>query len=466
MIHAPADPTPETTTTATILIVDDTAAGRDVLASLLANRGYQLEFASSGREALNLATALNPDLILLDIMMPGMDGFEVCQILRSQPDICDIPILMVTALDDRESRIRGLEVGADDFISKPFDRVELRTRVQTITRLNRYRRLHTERRKFQQIIEHSPDGLAIVSCNDQLLLINPTLQRLLNHSTPTLALGQPFAHYLDPTIHHLYRSNLHQILQHPNRHLNLETQLLTANATAIPIEITFGSILWNDDPAIQLIVRDITQRRHHEAQIHDINQRLTQAYDTTLQGWARALELRDIETKGHSDRVTRMTVDLARLLGHPEADIVQIRRGALLHDIGKLAIPDSILLKNGPLSEDEWGVMRQHPGYARDMLMKINYLHPAIDIPYCHHEKWDGSGYPRGLRGEEIPLSARIFTFVDVWDALASDRPYRHAWPRDRIIAYIRQQSGLAFQPDLVPIFLDYIEGYTAGQPA
>lgn len=181
---------------------------------------------------------------------------------------------------------------------------------------------------------------------------------------------------------------------------------------------------------------------------------LALAYDATLEGWSRALELRDRETQGHAKRVTEMTVRLARALGMDEADLVHVRRGALLHDIGKMGIPDSILLKPDALTEDEWRIMRQHPTYAYQLLSPIGYLGPALDIPYCHHEHWDGSGYPRGLKGEQIPLAARIFAVVDVWDALRSDRPYRPAWPEDRVREHLRGLAGTHLDPRVVEAFL------------
>ncbi|MEF9438100.1 MAG: HD domain-containing protein, partial [Candidatus Mariimomonas ferrooxydans] len=184
------------------------------------------------------------------------------------------------------------------------------------------------------------------------------------------------------------------------------------------------------------------------------NIELKLAYDTTLEGWSRAMDMRDKETEGHTQRVTEMTLNIAREFNIKEEEIVNIRRGALLHDIGKMGIPDGILLKPGPLTDDEWVKMKHHPVYARDMLYPIDYLRPAIDIPYCHHEKWDGMGYPRGLKGEDIPLSARIFAVVDVWDALRSDRPYRPAWPKEKVIEHIRSLSGTHFDSKAVEIFL------------
>lgn len=188
--------------------------------------------------------------------------------------------------------------------------------------------------------------------------------------------------------------------------------------------------------------------------LQSLNLDLINAYDTTLEGWAKALELRDHETEGHSRRVTDMTVVLARGLGISEPEIAHIRRGALLHDIGKIGIPDEILFKNGPLNEEEWSVMRRHPQLAFDLLSGITFLQPALEIPYCHHERWDGKGYPRGLSGEQIPLAARIFAVVDVWDALISLRPYRPAWTIAQANTYLAEQSGRHFDPRMVSLFL------------
>lgn len=180
---------------------------------------------------------------------------------------------------------------------------------------------------------------------------------------------------------------------------------------------------------------------------------LTVAYDKTLEGWARALELRDKETEGHSNRVVELTLRLSRELGISREELVHVRRGALLHDIGKMGMPDSILSKPGPLDPDEWQVMYQHPNFAHTLLSPIPYLRPALDIPYCHHERWDGSGYPRGLKGEQIPLSARIFAVVDVFDALRNDRPYRFAWPEADVHRYLRENAGTHFDPSVVEAF-------------
>ena len=317
-----------------ILIVDDEYAGRQTIESVLEGEGYRLEMAENGAQAIDKAKVLLPDVILLDVMMPGMTGYEVCEHIRTDPQVAEIPIIVLTALDDRESMLKALKAGADDFISKPFDRYELRARLLGITRLNRYRKLIQERTKLEE------------------------------------------AH----------------------------AELLTA-------------------------------------------------YEATIVGWSRAMDLRDRETEGHSQRVAELTIQLARAVGMSEEELVHVRRGALLHDMGKLGIPDSILHKPASLTDEEWVFMRRHPELAYDMLHQIEYLHPALEIPHCHHEKWDGTGYPRGLKQEEIPLSARLFAVVDVWDALISDRPYRPAWTKEDALAYIRDQAGKHFDPQVVELF-------------
>jgi HD-GYP domain-containing protein (c-di-GMP phosphodiesterase class II) len=190
-----------------------------------------------------------------------------------------------------------------------------------------------------------------------------------------------------------------------------------------------------------------------------LNTELILAYDETIEGWANALDLRDHDTEGHSRRVMDHTLRMAREAGMSPEELIHVRRGSLLHDIGKIGVPDAVLRKPGPLTDNEWIIMHEHPRIAFQLLSKIKYLQPAMDIPYCHHEKWDGSGYPRGLKGEEIPLPARLFAVVDVYDALTSDRPYRMAWTREKTLKYIKEQTGTHLDPYAVEIFfktLDY----------
>lgn len=259
-----------------------------------------------------------------------------------------------------------------------------------------------------------------------------------------------------------------------NKHAIIEGIFASKGGKEYPVEINSHVFSVNNTPTILSIARDITERKRAEQELKSLNETLEQrvesrtiellnahddlnlSYEATLKGWVRALDMRDNATEGHTQRVTEMTIHLSRCYGSPEEDIPHLRRGALLHDIGKIAIPDSILLKPGPLSEEEWEIMRRHPEIAYQFLSPIEHLTPSLDIPRYHHEKWDGTGYPHGLKGEEIPVAARLFTIVDVWDALNSDRPYRQAWLQADAVEYIREQSGKHFDPKIVKVFLQH----------
>ena len=239
--------------------------------------------------------------------------------------------------------------------------------------------------------------------------------------------------------------------------------------TSVPIQglekLTYGCmdllsytrhIIWSDRDVAHLkmigdSIANLLERKRAE-------ESLTEAYETTLEGWAKALELRDKETEGHSRRVTETTLVVARAIGFDDEALIHIRHGTILHDIGKMAIPDEILRKPGPLTDSERQIVMHHPKVAYDLLVRIPHLKKALEIPYLHHEKWDGTGYPRGLKQNEIPLSARIFAVVDVWDALSSDRPYREAWPKEKVSQYISAESGKHFDPQVVTVFLQLLE--------
>lgn len=317
-----------------ILTIDDDIAIHEFISGILRFENYELFFANHGLEGMALAETQQPDIILLDVMMPDMDGLSVCRKIRSHPLLSSIPILLITSHSDRNSRLNGLRAGADDFIGKPIDKFELIVRLSWIKRLNRYR-----------------------------LLV----------------------------------------------------------------------------------------RQRHELEL--MHENLLISYDKTIQGWSSALDLRDQETEGHTQRVTEKTHKLARLAGFSEDQLQHIWRGAILHDIGKLGISDHILLKPEPLTGDDWAIMKTHPTLAYKWLSRIPYLQPALEIPYCHHEKWDGSGYPRGLQGNEIPLSARLFAIIDVWDTITSERPYRKAFSPNEAYQYILDNSNSHFDPEVVNLF-------------
>lgn len=237
--------------------------------------------------------------------------------------------------------------------------------------------------------------------------------------------------------------------------------LITSGITVGSLVIGTRHQFTENDLRLLRAIGDLTASALHRTELFEkIRQQaseLKQAYNSTLEGWALALELRDKETQGHSVRIANMVLELARRMSVPEEQMETIRRGALLHDIGKLGVPDIILLKHGKLTGEEWAIMQKHPTYAYEMLSQIKDFKDSIDIPYCHHEWWDGSGYPRGLEGRTIPLPARIFSIIDVWDALTSNRPYRAAWKRSEALAHIINQAGTHFDPDVVNEFIQMI---------
>ena len=311
----------------------------------------------------------------------------------------------------------------------------------------------TERRqaeeKYQSIFENAVEGIFQISVEGRYLSANPAMARItgFDNVEEMRAQVQDVAgqHFADAGANEEFGRALRERgavsdFQARIRRKDGETAWISTSARVI--RDTDGEVAF-----IEGSVVDITERK-------TADDRLALAYDATIEGWSRAMDLRDKETEGHSQRVTEMTLQLAALLGMGGEDLIHIRRGALLHDIGKMGVPDSILLKPGPLDEEEWRTMKLHPFYALEMLGPIEFLRPALDIPYAHHEKWDGSGYPLGLSGELIPESARIFAVADVWDALRSDRPYRKGWPEARVRTHIESLRGIHFDPRVVAAFL------------
>ena len=305
---------------------------------------------------------------------------------------------------------------------------------------------------LRSLLERGSDIVTILDETGNIAYESPSVESVLGHR-PEDMVGRSAFEFVHPDDVAYVVSMFQRVLQDPAAPLRLEFRFRHASGHWPWLEATGRNLL--HDPTVRGIVvnsRDVSDEKRLVAE-------LSLAYDLTLEGWSRAVDLRDKETEGHTRRVTDLTVQFARAVGIAEEEIVHIRRGSLLHDIGKLGVPDSILLKAGPLDESEWVVMRRHPEYAYEWLSRIPFLHPALDIPYAHHEKWDGSGYPRGLRAEDIPLAARLFAIVDVWDAMRSDRPYRKGWEPTRVIEHIRGLAGSHFDPSYVPVFLDMVGG-------
>jgi PAS domain S-box-containing protein/putative nucleotidyltransferase with HDIG domain len=775
----------------TVLIVDDERRNRKLLRDLLVFHGYAVGEAENGEQALQMIAAALPDVVLLDVMMPGLNGFEVCRQIKANPATGQLPVLLVTALNERSDRLRGIQAGADDFLSKPIDLEEINLRVRNAVTTRRLRQelareegLRSSEARFRSLIENSSDMLFLLDpdytiryasssvrrttgflpedlislsyfdlvhpddledlqkvfrrvmkktgnlSDDKVarlrhvdgswhyhegtcanLLEDPNVKALVVNSrdvtvrqqreielqviatlsqalrsvgsraemfpividqtvnllhvnsanlqimepntgdsitvavhgkwTPKLGERIPPGHGLDsyflesnqPYLNNdfqneprlldlspigntraaagvpliaqekiigslwigrsphitesevgllaaiadisanaIFRATLHEQTQQHLEQIIALRAIDNAIASSLDVRFTFSILLVHAleqlkadaadiflfNPHLQSLefcssrgfhntrgnqyarfkigdsqagravrehclvfvpnlvevegfsqnpsrlagegfvsyhalplsakgeVNGVMEVYHRAAFNHDAdwlslfetiagqagiaidisslfeglqhsNTELFMAYDATIEGWSRALDLRDKETEGHTLRVTEMTEKLASAMGVSREELVHIRRGSLLHDIGKMGVPDYVLLKPGELSPEEWDSMRRHPQHAYDMLSPITYLQQALDIPYCHHEKWDGSGYPRQMAGEQIPLAARIFSVVDVWDAVTSDRPYRSAWSKESAIEHIRAGAGTYFDPRVVDAFLDLI---------
>jgi len=307
--------------------------------------------------------------------------------------------------------------------------------------------------RYRNLVEHSPEAIVVYS-ESRFVYANAAAVSLFAASCAEDLVGRLIFDIIHPDYQALARTRASRSQEEGKSSPLTQHKYVRLDGKVIDVETVTTGITYLSKPAGQAIIRDITERKKAEESIVALNSELVHAYDATIEGWSRALDLRDHEAEGHSRRVTEMTLRLAVAVGIPPEDLIHVRRGALLHDIGKMGVPDRILLKPGLLDAGEWEIMRRHPDLAREMLTPTAFLHPALDIPYCHHEKWDGTGYPRGLRGEEIPLPARLFALVDVWDALTSDRPYRSAWPREGVLDHLRSLAGTHFDPAIVSVFL------------
>jgi PAS domain S-box-containing protein len=426
------------------------------------------------------------DPLLKHVLLPKEIETCVCLSLIAQTHtIGAMCIACTTPLSDDDIRLLN---AISDMAANALHRASLHE--QTQRRLNRIQALysidqsitttldvyHTLNVALSKVVEHLNADAATI------LLYNPILD-VIEYAVGTgfrttaiqntrVQLGEGFAGTTAERQSSIVMMDLNQVSDWKRPFLGKEEQFVTYYGISLVARGELKGVLelfqrtpFTPDQEwlnfLNILARQIVIAIDHAeifAELQRSNDELLLSYDTTIQGLARALELRDAETEGHSRRVTKLTIRLAQAMGFSEEEIVHIRRGAILHDIGKVAIPDAILLKDGPLNAFEYAIMQLHTTYAYDMLSPIPFLQPALDIPYCHHEKWDGTGYPRNLKGEEIPLSARMFAIVDVFDALSSDRPYRKKWNKEEVQNYLRDHAGTHFDPHIVETFLRIVE--------
>lgn len=448
-----------------ILLIEDDPAHAELIQRAFEDRGNgaHLTVAQTLSQARAHLSGAQPMLIIADWRLP--DG-ESSELLAEEHRASAPPIIIMTSYGSERNAVEAIKSGALDYIIKSSESMTdmphiAERAIQQWKILQEQERIQialAEREsQFRLLAENSSDIISRHDIHGNILYISPACCTLLGYE-PAELIGQLVTQFVHPED----TKSIWELFASPD---------WTDPTTAVPYRARHknGEYIWLETTAriiydqehnvseVQASSRDITERKQAEVALQRAHEDLREAYDRTIEGWVLALDLRDRETEGHTQRVTEMAIRLARELGCTEEELLHIRRGALLHDMGKMGIPDEILQKPGPLTEEEWIIMRRHPLYAYQMLSPIHYLNPSLIIPYCHHERWDGSGYPQGLKGEDIPLFARLFAVVDVWDALSSDRPYRKRLPPQEVANYLREEAGRLFDPYIVDKFLSLV---------
>ena len=450
-----------------ILILEDQTWDLDLTLMHLSQAGFDPIWTCVDKKDDYLAHLHDDlDIILADFQLPQFNALHALQYLKESR--LDIPFIVVSGTISEEVAVQCMKLGAADYLLK--DRMtRLGPAIENALHEKKLRdgQKHSNEQVslLSSAIEQSTEGIAVTDTSGRVLFANNALSAMHGYTSEELQ-GENISILYTPDARSI--SELANLRTVGEGQFSDETRHTRKDHSTFPGQINVSLLRDGAAQPIGLIhtLRDITERKQSEAKIKQLlsnlqkkNDELEHAYDATLAGWVRFLDLKDQETEGHTQRVTKMTIELADLLGFTDTSLTHIRRGALLHDIGKMGVPDEILRKPGPLNHEEWEIMRRHPVYAFEMLSPIQFLHPALDIPHHHHERWDGTGYPDRLRHDEIPLPARVFTLIDVWDALTTDdRPYRNAWLSGKAIEYIKEQTGKHFDPELVQVFLEFIE--------
>ena len=448
-----------------ILLIEDDPAHAELIQRAFEDRGNgaHLTVAQTLSQARAHLTDSQPMLIIADWRLPDGDSSEL---LTEEHRASAPPIIIMTSYGSERNAVEAIKAGALDYIIKSSESMTDMPHIaeraiqqwKILQEQERIQKALAEREsQFRLLAENSSDIISRHDIHGNILYISPACRTLLGYE-PAELIGQPVIQFVHP-------EDARSILE------LLSSPAWTDPTAAVPYRVRHknGEYIWLETTAkiiydqeknateVQASSRDITERKQAQVALQRANKDLREAYDRTIEGWVLALDLRDRETEGHTQRVTEIALRLARQLGCTDEELLHIRRGALLHDMGKMGIPDEILQKPGPLTDEEWSIMRKHPFYAYQMLSPIHYLNQSLIIPYCHHERWDGTGYPQRLKGEEIPLFARLFAVVDVWDALSSDRPYRKRMPPQEVANYLQNEAGRLFDPYIVEKFLPLI---------
>ena len=448
-----------------ILLIEDDLAHAELIQRAFEDRGdeVKLTIAHSLTEARAFLDKFQPELIIADWRLPDGDSSEL---LLDDPDKPTPPIIIMTSYGSERNAVNVIKSGALDYIVKSSESMTDMPHIaeraieqwETIQDKEKIQTQLTESEaQFRLLAENSSDMISKHDTAGIFLYVSPACETILGYK-PEELIGTS----VTPLVHPEDAKQVIDLLATPEWDditVTVDYRIRHKDGDYIWIETTARLFFDgnNNRQEFQASSRNITERKEAKDALQRAHADLQEAYDKTIEGWVRALDLRDKETEGHTQRVTEMALKLAEVVGCSKDELVHIRRGALLHDMGKMGIPDEILQKPGPLTDEEWITMRLHPKLAFQMLSKIKYLEEAIIIPYYHHERWDGSGYPHKLKGEDIPLYARLFAVVDVWDALSSDRPYRKKMPHNEVIEYLQKEAGRLFDPQMVEKFISLI---------
>ena len=494
-----------------ILTVDDEEMNLELLEILMIPLGYQVEKAKNGKEALEKIAERSPDIILLDVMMPGMDGFEVCRILKEDEKTRDIPVVMVTALNQIENKVTGIETGADDYLIKPFHRNELIARVKSLLKV---KTLNDKVKKYQYTIRSlfelttlsedfrdrggifnelakrtaeltGMEKVVIALVENNLLQVKASyhlnddkeLYTFLSQNGPirkVIETGKQLVAVNDSQIAKQFNLNLSYVcipLKSISKDvigalcafgINGDMSEGTVRVLSIVAQRIASEIQIKDRSRVLEDTVDKRTKALRESleKLEEAHSEISHAYEEIVYRLSVAAEYKDEDTAAHIHRISYYSEALARKLGLPEEEVKLIKLASPMHDIGKIGIPDSILLKPGQLTPDEFEIMKQHTIMGARILAGSSspLLSMAEEIAISHHEKYDGSGYPYGVMGENIPLVGRIVAIADVFDALLTPRVYKPAFDLDNTLTIMKEGKGKHFDPNLVDAFFDILD--------
>ncbi len=450
-----------------ILVIDDDEDIIFLIDNYFSKKGFTVIGSTNGEDAIKKASKMvgNIDIILLDILMPEMDGYQILYELRNIEQLSFIPIVILTSYEKKENKIKAYELGADDFIQKPFDELEMEVRIRSLLRIkfqqekiNKSNKILKEKVQenliYKEIVKNTIDSIVLMDENFNIILTNPAFQRLFENKENIL--GKHIDDLLNNAIKSMY-STIEEEVKSMNTKSwqgelidKYEPNNWVASSTITPI---FIGEYKKELLGYVGILHDLSRIKELESQVLKSNIKLKNANMETVFRLSYACDARDEETGLHIKRIGKISELLAKKLDLSSAMIEEISYSSMLHDVGKIRIPDSILKKPGKPTLNEWEILKKHTLYGEELLGEKEFFKTARKIARSHHEKWNGTGYPDGLKGEEIPLEARITAIADVYDALTHKRVYKEAWSKDKAYNYMIYTFGSHFDPSIKDIF-------------